>query len=77
VAAAKKYSITASYIVAHAALESGWGSAKIAREKKNLFGWSAFDASPYSSATGFPVRETCVDFVMGRINELYLTPSGC
>ena len=76
VAAARKYSINTSYIVAHAALETGWGAARIAKEKHNLFGWSAFDASPYSSATGFPDRETCIDFVMGRINELYLTPSG-
>ncbi len=76
VAAAQKYSINTSYIAAHAALETGWGSSRIAREKNNLFGWSAFDASPYSSATGFPDRGTCIDFVMGRINELYLTPSG-
>ncbi len=76
VATAQKYSINASYIVAHAALETGWGNARIAREKNNLFGWSAFDESPYSSATGFPDRETCIDFVMGRINKLYLTPSG-
>jgi cell wall-associated NlpC family hydrolase len=76
VAAAQNYSINTSYIVAHAALETGWGAARIAREKNNLFGWSAFDASPYSSARGFPNRETCIDFVMGRINELYLTPSG-
>jgi hypothetical protein len=76
VAAAQKYSINTSYIVAHAALETGWGAARIAREKNNLFGWSAFDASPYSSATGFPDRETCIDFVMGRIIKLYLTPSG-
>lgn len=76
VAAAQKYLINTSYIVAHAALETGWGSSRIAREKNNLFGWSAFDESPYRSATGFPDRETCIDFVMGRINELYLTPSG-
>ncbi|MFN8525306.1 MAG: glucosaminidase domain-containing protein [Chloroflexota bacterium] len=75
-AAAQKYQINATYIVAHAALESGWGSSRIAREKHNLYGWSAFDSSPYSSATGFPDRGACVDFVMGRIDALYLSPNG-
>ena len=76
IAASRKYGINAAYIVAHAALETGWGSSRIAKEKNNLFGWSAFDNSPYSSATGFPSRAECIDFVMGRINALYLTPSG-
>lgn len=75
-AAAVKYGINVSYIVAHAALETGWGSSKIAKEKKNLFGWSAFDATPYASAKAFPSWEECIDFVMGKVNELYLTKGG-
>ncbi len=75
-AASTKYGICSAYIVAHAILETGWGTSKIYRDKKNLFGWSAFDSSPYSSATGFPTREDCIDFVMGRIKALYLTPGG-
>ncbi len=74
--AAAKYGINATYIVAHAALETGWGSSRICRDKNNLFGWSAFDSSPYSSAKGFPDRNSCIDFVMGRINSLYLTSTG-
>ncbi len=76
ISAAKTHGINASYIVAHAAVETGWGTSKIYRVKNNLFGWSAFDATPFSSAKGFPNRETCIDFVMGRINALYLTPGG-
>jgi len=74
--AAEKYGINATYIVAHAIHESGWGNSTIAKEKNNLFGWSAFDSSPYGSATGFPTREACIDFVMGQINGLYLDPAG-
>lgn len=74
--AEKKYGINAAYIVAHAAHETGWGRSRIAKEKNNLFGWSAFDKTPYSSAKGFPDRATCIDFVMGRIAELYLHPNG-
>lgn len=76
IAAAQKYGINATYIVAHAIWESAWGNSRIAREKNNLFGWSAFDRSPYTSASGFPSREACIDFVMGRVNVLYLLPEG-
>lgn len=66
--------VNAVYLAAHAALETGWGTSRIAIQKHNLFGWSAFDASPYSSAKGFPNRDTCILFVAGRIRTLYLTP---
>lgn len=41
------------YILAHAALESAWGTSKICKEKNNYFGIGAFDSSPYSSAYSF------------------------
>lgn len=41
------------YILAHAALESGWGTSKIAKDKNNYFGIGAFDSSPYQSAYTF------------------------
>lgn len=41
------------YIMAHAALESAWGTSKIAKDKNNYFGIGAFDSSPYSSAYTF------------------------
>lgn len=73
--AARKYGINASYIVAHAILESGWGNSHIANLKKNLFGWSAFDARP-DLAKGFKDFAQCIDFVMGRVNALYLDSAG-
>jgi hypothetical protein len=73
-AAAAKYGINASYIVGHAILETGWGTAKIYEDKNNLFGWAAFDDTPYESAGKFPSRDACIDFVMGRVNAIYLTP---
>jgi beta-N-acetylglucosaminidase len=75
-AVSQELGITVAYMVAHAALETGWGRSAICREKKNLFGWSAFDASPYASARAFPDYAACVEYVMGRINELYLTEGG-
>jgi hypothetical protein len=73
--AARKYAINASYIVAHAILESGWGTSRISQIKNNLFGWNAFDSNP-NLATGFESRAQCIDFVMGRVNALYLDPRG-
>lgn len=74
--ASQKYKINATYIVAHAILETGWGKSRIYREKNNLFGWGAIDDSPFAGAGRFPSREACIDFVMGRVNELYLKPTG-
>lgn len=41
------------YLVAHAALETGWGTSSILKNKNNWFGIGAFDSSPYESAYGF------------------------
>ncbi|ARF70781.1 hypothetical protein B7C51_25255 (plasmid) [Paenibacillus larvae subsp. pulvifaciens] len=41
------------YLVAHAALESGWGTSNIVRKKGNWYGIGAFDASPYASAYSY------------------------
>lgn len=41
------------YLVAHAAHETGWGTSNIAKDKGNMYGIGAFDASPYASAYGY------------------------
>jgi hypothetical protein len=69
-------SINALYIAAHAAWESAWGTSDIARYKNNLYGWGAYDSCPYECAKSFSTKEACIDYVMDRIKELYLTPGG-
>ncbi len=76
VAAQNKYNINAVYIMAHAAWESGWGKSKIARKKKNLFGYGAFDASPMNSAWAFDSYADSVDVVMYYVKRDYLLPDG-
>ena len=39
--------------MAHSALESAWGRSQIANDKNNFFGISAYDDSPYTSATKY------------------------
>lgn len=51
--AAKQSGLDPRYILAHAAVESAWGTSNIARKKNNYFGIGAFDSSPYKSAHTF------------------------
>ena len=51
--AERKEGINARYFVAHAMLESGWGTSDIARLKRNLFGYGAYDRDPWRYATRF------------------------
>lgn len=56
--AEEKYKINALYLLAHAAIETSWGHSQIAHDKNNFFGISAFDKSPYESATTFENTDT-------------------
>ena len=51
--AAKETGLDPRYILAHAAVESGWGTSAICKDKNNYFGIGAFDSSPYASAYSF------------------------
>lgn len=51
--ASKESGLDPRYILAHAAVESGWGTSNIAKTKNNYFGIGAFDSSPYQSAYTF------------------------
>ncbi|QPW50474.1 SH3 domain-containing protein [Bacillus thuringiensis] len=76
VSAAEKYKMNAGYLVSHAILESGWGTSRIAQDKKNLFGFRAVDSDPYNGATGFKTWEEGIDFCAAYIDKHYLNPSG-
>lgn len=51
--AAQESGLDARYLVSHAAHETGWGTSQIARDKGNMYGIGAFDATPYASAYGY------------------------
>lgn len=51
--AGQKSGLDPRYIVAHAAWETGWGTAPIFLKKHNAFGIAAYDDSPYASAYSF------------------------
>lgn len=51
--ASEKSGLDPKYLVAHAALESKWGTSNICRNKNNYFGIAAYNSSPGSSAYTF------------------------
>ncbi len=76
VAAERAYGVNARYLVAHALLESGRGTSRIARTFHNLFGWNAVDADPVGQASRFADDAAGIDFVACQVSQLYLTPGG-
>jgi hypothetical protein len=74
--AERKEGLNARYFIAHALLESGWGASDIARFKRNLFGYNAFDRDPWKYASSFRTYEKGIMAVAEKIRDSYLTPSG-
>jgi len=68
--------INARYLVAHAILETGWGTSWIALQKHNLFGYGAFDRDPARYALRFPSFAAGISYVADEIRAAYLSPDG-
>ena len=67
------YGINCFVTLAVARLESGNGTSKIARGKKNLFGLCAYDSNPYYHALSFTTKEDSV-YKFGQIlNDTYIS----
>jgi uncharacterized FlgJ-related protein len=66
VRACKKEQVDVKLITAIAILESGWGTSRIAKEKKNYFGLSCYDWDPSGSALDFsqePIEDAILESV--------------
>ena len=74
--AERQEGINARYFVAHAMLESGWGTSAIARYKRNLFGYNAYDRDPWKHARRFSSHARGVATVAEILHDSYLTPGG-
>lgn len=75
-AAERKYGINARFLLAAALHESGWGTGYIARVKRNLFGYNAYDRDPVRYATAFATYRASIDRTAKFMKEAYLTPGG-
>jgi beta-N-acetylglucosaminidase len=73
--AEEQYGTNALYFLAHAILESNWGTSRIAKDKNNLFGIGAVDSDPYGSAWTYEsyeqgILDAASEFIIpGYFNE--------
>ncbi len=74
--AEKKYNINGIFLASIAIHESGWGTSQIANEKKNLFGYGSYDATPYESSFEFADYAEGIETVAKSLVKYYLNPSG-
>lgn len=76
VAVGKQYDVNPIYLMAHAIHESSWGTSRIARQNRNLYGWRAYNHCPRSCAARYSSQAAGIRAVVPAINKLYLTPGG-
>ena len=72
----KKYNINGIFLASIAIHESSWGTSKIANDKKNLFGYGSYDATPYESSFEFENYSEGIETVAKSLVKYYLNPSG-
>ena len=71
-----KYNINALFVASVGVHESAWGTSKIATDKKNLFGFGAYDSSPYNSAYPFTTYQEGIELVAKSFVKYYINPAG-
>ena len=71
----KKYNINGIFLASIAIHESNWGTSQIAEEKKTLFGYGSYDATPYESSFEFADYSEGIETVAKSLVKYYLNPS--
>ena len=72
----EQYNINGVFVAAVAIHESGWGTSKISKDKYNLFGYGAYDSSPYNSAYEFSNYSESIDLIARVFVKYYLNAKG-
>ena len=72
----QQYNINGIFVVAIGIHESAWGTSNISLNKKNLFGYGAYDSSPYSSSYSFSTYSEGIDLIARVLVKHYLNPKG-
>ena len=72
----QQYNINGVFVAAIGIHESAWGTSKISKNKKNLFGYGAYDSSPYSSSYSFDTYAEGIDLIARVLVKYYLNPNG-
>lgn len=74
--AEKQYGINGIFLASVAIHESGFGTSKISLDKKNLFGYGAYDSNPYGGAYSFNSYSEGIDLLARVFMKYYLNPNG-
>lgn len=72
----QQYNINGVFVAAIGIHESAWGTSTIAKQKKNLFGYGAYDSNPYNGAYTFKEYSECIDLLARVLVKYYLNPKG-
>ena len=72
----QQYNINGLFVAAVGIHESAWGTSEIARDKRNIFGYMAYDSDPYNSASNFSSCAEGIDLVARVFVKYYLNPEG-
>ena len=71
-----KYNINGVFLAAIGIHESNWGRSTISQRKKNLFGYGAYDDSPFASSYTFDSYEYGIELVAKVLVKYYLNEEG-
>ena len=74
--AEKQYKVNGIFLAAVGIHESGWGTSTISLNKKNLFGYGAYDSNPYGGAYSFNTYAEGIDLLARVFKKYYLNPAG-
>lgn len=72
----EQYNINGIFVAAVGIHESNWGTSKIAKDKKNLFGYGAYDSNPYNGAYNFSNYSESIDLIARVFTKYYLNQKG-
>ena len=72
----RNYNVNGVLLASIGIHESAWGTSKIARDKRNLFGYGAYDDSPYESAFMFDTYYDGIEILAKSLTKNYLNPEG-
>lgn len=74
--AEQKYNVNGVFLAAVGIHESAWGTSTISKEKKNLFGYGAYDRDPYNMSYTFEEYKDGIELVAKVFSKYYINPKG-
>ena len=72
----KNYNMNGVFLASMAIHESGWATSTISKDKKNLFGYGAYDSSPYESSFSFETYAEGIELVAKVLVKNYINEPG-